>query len=75
MIYPSDFENKIGFKAIREHLSTLCISEMGKELVSKMCFCTDVDEIHTYLRLIQDFETLMQDGVPFPVRDYNDLRE
>ena len=75
MIYPSDFENKIGFKAIRERLNTLCISEMGKEFVGKMCFSIDVDEIHTYLRLIQDFETLMQDGVPFPVRDYNDLRE
>ena len=75
MIYPSDFENKIGFKAIRERLNELCISEMGKEFVDRMCFCTDVDEIRTYLRLIQDFETLMQDGVPFPVRDYNDLRE
>lgn len=75
MIYPSDFENKIGFKAIRENLNKLCISEMGKECVDKMCFSTDVDEIRTYLRLIQDFETLMQDGVPFPVRDYNDLRE
>ena len=75
VIYPSDFENKIGFKAIRERLNDLCISEMGKEFVGKMCFCTDVDEIRTYLRLIQDFETLMQDGVPFPVRDYNDLRD
>ena len=75
MIYPSDFENKIGFRAIRERLNELCISDMGKEFVDKMCFCTDVDEIHTYLRLIQDFQTLMQDGVPFPVRDYNDLRE
>ena len=75
MIYPSDFENKIGFSHIREHLNELCISEMGKEFVNKMCFCTDVDEIHTYLRLIQDFQTLMQDGVPFPVRDYNDLRD
>ena len=75
MIYPSDFENKIGFNYIRERLNELCISEMGKEFVGNMCFCTDVDEIRTYLRLIQDFETLMQDGVPFPVRDYNDLRE
>ena len=75
MIYPSEFENKIGFNYIRERLNELCISEMGKEFVDKMCFCTDVDEIHTYLRLIQDFQTLMQDGVPFPVRDYNDLRE
>ena len=75
MIYPSDFENKIGFKAIRERLNELCISEMGKEFVDKMSFCTDVDEIRTYLRLIQDFQTLMQDGAPFPVRDYNDLRD
>ena len=75
MIYPTDFENKIGFNYVRERLNSLCISEMGKEFVGKMCFCTDVDEIRTYLRLIQDFETLMQDGVPFPVRDYNDLRE
>ena len=75
MIYPSDFENKIGFKTIRERLNELCISEMGKECVDKMGVCTDVDEIHTHLRLIQDFQTLMQDGVPFPVRDYNDLRE
>ena len=75
MIYPSDFENKIGFNHVRERLNELCISEMGKEFVGKMCFCTDVDEIRTYLHLIQDFETLMQDGVPFPVRDYNDLRE
>ena len=75
MIYPADFENKIDFNYVRERLNSLCISEMGKEFVGKMCFCTDVDEIRTYLRLIQDFETLMQDGVPFPVRDYNDLRE
>ncbi len=75
MIYPAEFENKIGFKAVRERLNTLCISEMGKEFVGKMSFSTDVDEIRTYLRLIQDFETLLQDGVPFPVRDYNDLRD
>ena len=75
MIYPSDFENKIGFDHVRERLITLCISEMGKECVDEMSFCTDVDEIRKHLRQIQDFVTLMQDGVPFPVRDYNDLRE
>lgn len=75
MIYPSDFEKKIGFNIVRGRLNKLCISEMGKELVEKMSFCTDADEIGTHLRLIQDFHTLMQDGVPFPVRDYNDLRE
>lgn len=75
MIYPSDFENKIGFKAVRDRLNTLCISNMGKEFVEKMIFCTDVDEIKTYLHLIEEFQALIRDGIPFPVRDYNDLRE
>jgi len=75
MIYPSDFENKIGFKVVRDRLNTLCISKMGKEFVEKMNICTDADEIKTYLRLIENFQMLMRDGVPFPVRDYNDLRE
>lgn len=75
VIYPSDFENKIGFRAVRERLNDLCISEMGKERVGKMKFMTDIDEIETWLKLIEDFEVLLRDGIPFPVRDYNDLRE
>lgn len=75
MIYPNDFENKIGFRAVRERLNDLCISDMGKERVGKMKFMTDIDEIETWLKLIEDFEVLLRDGIPFPVRDYNDLRE
>ncbi len=75
VIYPDDFENKIGFRAVRERLNDLCISEMGKERVGKMKFMTDIDEIETWLKLIEDFEVLLRDGIPFPVRDYNDLRE
>lgn len=75
MIYPSEFENKIGFRAIREKLNDLCISEMGRERVGKMKFMTDIDEIGTWLKLIEDFQVLLRDGMPFPVRDYNDLRE
>ena len=36
MIYPKDFENKIGFKSVKDRLTDLCISEMGKEFVEKM---------------------------------------
>ena len=48
---------------------------MGKERVGKMKFMTNIDEIETWLKLIEDFEVLLRDGIPFPVRDYNDLRE
>ncbi|MBR6775246.1 MAG: Smr/MutS family protein [Bacteroidales bacterium] len=75
MIYPKDFENKIGFKSVKDRLISLCISEMGKEFVEKMRFSTDIERIRTRLSQIKDFLSLMQNGVPFPIRDYNDLRE
>ena len=74
MIYPKDFENKIGFKSIKNRLTELCISEMGKEFVEKMRFCPDIEKIRTRLSQIEDFLSLLQNGVPFPIRDYNDLR-
>ena len=74
MIYPKDFENKIGFKSVKNRLTELCISDMGKEFVEKMRFCPDIEKIKTRLSQIEDFLSLLQNGVPFPVRDYNDLR-
>ena len=74
MIYPKDFENKIGFKSIKNRLTELCISEMGKEFVEKMRFCPDIEKIKTRLSQIEDFLSLLQNGVTFPIRDYNDLR-
>jgi len=75
VIYPKDFENKIGFKSIKDRLTELCISEMGKEFVEKMRFCPDIRKIKTRLSQIEDFLSLLQNGIPFPVRDYNDLRK
>ena len=75
MIYPKDFENKIGFKSVKDRLTDLCISEMGKEFVEKMRFSSDIERIKTRLSQIEDFLSLLHNGVPFPVRDYNDLRE
>ena len=74
MIYPKDFENKIGFKSVKNRLTELCISDMGKEFVEKMRFCPDIAKIKTRLSQIEDFLLLLQHGVPFPIRDYNDLR-
>ena len=75
MIYPKDFENKIGFKSVKNRLTELCISEMGKEFVEKMRFSSDISRIKVRLSQIEDFLSLLQNGVPFPIRDYNDLRD
>ena len=41
MIYPTNFEQKIGFAGIRRMLSDRCISQMGLERVEAMAFSSD----------------------------------
>lgn len=74
MIFPKNFEQKIGFIPIRDMLSAHCISKMGVERVDDMRFVTDIDRINESLEQTAEFVQLLQNGVPFPVRDYHDLR-
>ena len=75
VIYPTNFEQKIGFKGIREMLTGYCISQMGLERADEMTFSTDQALIMKSLEQTEEFIRLLQTGVPFPVRDFHDLRE
>ena len=75
MIYPTNFEQKIGFKGIREMLLSHCISPMGLERADEMTFSTDKELIIKSLEQTEEFIRLLQTGLPFPMRDFHDLRE
>ena len=75
MIYPERFEQKIGFTHIREAVKGHCISAMGLERAEAMDFTNDREAIERSLDQTVEFMQLLQNGVPFPVRDYHDLRE
>ncbi len=75
VIYPTNFEQKIGFAGIRQMLSRNCISQMGLERVDKMAFGSDKSRIVKSLEQVEEFIGLLQTGVPFPMRDFHDLRE
>ena len=75
MIYPNNFEQKIGFVSIRQMLSDHCISQMGLEQAETMAFSTDKAQILKSLEQTEEFIGLLQSGVPFPMRDFHDLRE
>jgi len=75
VIYPTNFEQKIGFAGIRQMLSKNCISQMGLERVDKMAFGSDKSRILKSLEQTEEFIGLLQTGVPFPMRDFHDLRE
>ena len=46
MIYPDNFENKIGFNEIRKMLRERCLSPLGKEQVDKMAFSDEAEEVN-----------------------------
>ena len=75
MIYPNNYEQKIGFASIRQMLSDHCISQMGLENADKMAFSADKARILESLEQTEEFIGLLQTGVPFPMRDFHDLRE
>jgi len=75
MIYPQNFEQKIGFDQIREFLKTYCISDMGRQFVDKIRFTSRHDVINRLLTQAQEFMEILNLGKTFPSQDYFDLRD
>lgn len=75
MIYPNNFEQKIGFNGIRQMLASHCISQMGLERAESVSFNTNINLITKSLEQTEEFISLLQQGMPFPMRDFHDLRE
>ena len=74
MIYPENFEKKIGFDIIRQMVSEACVSDMGKDYVSKIRFSTGGNIIRRMHMQISEFRQIIDYGKNFPVTGYFDLR-
>ena len=55
MIYPSNFEQKIGFDQIRHILQGRCLSTLGKDKVEEMQFSPSHDEVKHRLEEVEEF--------------------
>ena len=75
MIYPSTFEEKTGFQQMRALLQQECVSNMGVELVKKIVYSTDFEEIKKKLDEVDEFRAILLFDDPFPAQDFHDLRE
>ena len=73
MIYPSNFETKIGFDLIREKIKDNCLFELGKQKVDEMSFLTHAAEIQENLALTSEFRMICQYEDTFPVSHYIDI--
>ena len=70
MIYPENFENKIGFDRIRKLLSEKCLSPMGLEKVDAIEFIDDFDSLSYKLSATYEFQQILQFEDFFPSEHY-----
>ena len=75
MIYPNNFESKIGFDEIRGLLKQRCLSNLGKEMVDKIAFSNDRDIINEWLLQVREFRQIQSEGDNFPLQYFFDVRE
>ena len=70
MIYPENFEYKIGFDRIRKLLSEKCLSPMGLEKVDEIEFIDDFDSLSHKLSATFEFQQILQFEDFFPSEHY-----
>jgi DNA mismatch repair protein MutS2 len=70
MIYPENFENKIGFDKIRKLLAESCLSPMGEEQAQSFSFNYDFDSLSYDLSATYEFQQLLRLEDFFPSDHY-----
>jgi DNA mismatch repair protein MutS2 len=75
VIYPNNFEHKLGFDEIRRLLKERCLSTLGKEKVDEITFSTNADAINEQLAQVREFRRLKEEKDDFPMQYFFDVRE
>ena len=74
MIYPQNFEQKIGFDQIRQLLKEKCLSPLGEERVTEMTFTDHFSEVNERLEQTDEFIHILQEEDNFPAQYFFDVR-
>lgn len=73
MIYPDNFETKIGFDRIRQLLSDNCLSPMGREQLAQIRFENNAEIISYSLSATFEFQQILRFEDYFPSEHYFDI--
>ncbi|MCE8867981.1 Smr/MutS family protein [Bacteroides fragilis] len=74
MIYPQNFEQKIGFDQIRQLLKDKCLSTLGEERVNEMNSSDHFEEVDELLNQVAEFVRIIQEEDNFPDQFFFDVR-
>ena len=73
VIFPANFEQKIGFDSIRSMLKESCLSDLGRNYVDAISLFTDLKDISLSLNQTEEFRQILLFEPHFPSQDYIDL--
>ncbi len=72
MIYPDDFEIRLGFDQIRHRIRQYCLGDLGRKKVSGISFLSDKGLIESYLFQNLEAKQILDRGDEVPVEPYDD---
>lgn len=75
MIYPDNFEQKIGIYTIRQFITEKCLCPLGEEQVVAMTFSTDYSIIAKWLEQTSEFSQIIRNKENFPSDFFLDVRD
>ena len=75
MIYPSNYEQKIGFDEIRRMLKGHCQSTLGQEKVDEIAFSDDANVVNEQMEQVREMRRLMQATEKPEMNYFFDVRE
>jgi DNA mismatch repair protein MutS2 len=74
MIYPKNFEEKIGFDKIRQKLKQYCLSSLGADRVTDMLFFSTPQPITEALESVEEYQQIELSGEELPLIHVIDCR-
>lgn len=75
MIYPRNFEQKIGFDTVRSIIEGHCVSSLGVTRCREMAFSADFDTVKRELSQTAEMLAILNSGEHFPLDNVHDVTE
>ena len=75
MIYPKDFESKIGFDTIRNKIIGSCTSRLSRQKAEDMAVSSDYDTVSHRLRCVSEMKGIIEQSLPCPMAPGHDVAQ
>lgn len=75
MIYPDNFEQRIGIDTVRQYIIEKCLCQLGEEKVADMSFSADFATLEKWLEQTGEFAQIVQNKEDFPSDNFLDVRD